>query len=401
MILFTWELGSGLGHLANLRPLVQQLSDAGQQVAVALRNLARARQLFPDPRVRLLQAPCKFGGRDLVDEPLTYAELLLNVGFAEPYELASLTDAWLSLFDYLRPQVIVCDHSPTALLAARATRARRAILGTGFFCPVDQTPLPNLRSWVNADRDVLRQNESRVLASTNSVLSGLGLPALDHVTQLYHEIDETFLLSFAELDHYPAQRPNPRYWGSWVLNGGMAPKWPIGDGPRIFAYLKPFPALGELLSALADTQLPTLIAVDGIDQHWRDKYATPHLHFCNASLNIELASRECEFAVTNGNPGTTTAFLLAGKPTLQIPLQLEQALFTQAVLRLDAGTAAGPTDGSAMRPRLSALLNQASYREGAERFAAKYRDFEPQQAITAIVNRIAELAAVKPDGDAH
>jgi hypothetical protein len=401
MILFTWELGGGLGHLANLRPLVQQLCDEGQQVAIALRSLARARQLFPDPRVRLLQAPCKFGGRDVFEEPLTYAELLLNVGFADPSELASLTDAWLSLFDYLRPQVIVCDHSPTALLAARATRSRRAILGTGFFCPVDQTPLPNLRSWVNADSDVLWQSESRVLASMNYVLSGLGLPVLDHVTQVFHEIDETFLLTFAELDHYPALRPNPRYSGSWILNDGMATEWPSGGGPRIFAYLKPFPALGELLSALADTQQPTLIVVDGIDHHWQDKYATPHLHFCNAHVNLELASRECEVAVMNGNPGTTTSFLLAGKPTLQIPLQLEQALFTQAILRLGAGTAAGPTDGAAMRPRLSALLNQTNYREAAQRFAAKYRDFDPRQAITAVANRIAELAAVKSDGSAH
>ncbi len=396
MILFTWELGSGLGHMANLCPLVERLIGEGQQVAVALRNLALGRKFFPDRRVRLLQAPCKVERRDAFEEPLTYAELLLNVGFGNASELASLTDAWLSLFDYLRPQLIVCDHSPTALLAARATTARRAILGTGFFCPVDQTPLPNLRSWVSVDPDVLCQNELRALTNMNDVLAGLGLPALDRATQMFHEVDETFLLTFAELDNYPGARQNPRYWGTWTLSAGVAPPWPSGAGSKIFAYLKPFPALGELLSALVDSQQPTLIVVDGIQHSWQDKYATPLVHFSEVPVNLELARRQCDVAVMNGNPGTATALLLAGKPTLQIPLQLEQALFTQAILRTGAATAAGPTDAAAMRPRLAALVSQDGYREAAQRFAAKYGDFDPQAAIAAVASRMAELAALPP-----
>ena len=41
-ILFTWELGGGLGHLANMAPLAEGLAQAGHQVYVALRDLTSA-----------------------------------------------------------------------------------------------------------------------------------------------------------------------------------------------------------------------------------------------------------------------------------------------------------------------------------------------------------------------
>lgn len=43
-ILFAWELGAGLGHLMQMRPLVHALLEQGHRVAAASKDLSLATQ---------------------------------------------------------------------------------------------------------------------------------------------------------------------------------------------------------------------------------------------------------------------------------------------------------------------------------------------------------------------
>src|SRR5437764_11706080 len=134
-ILLTWELGAGLRHLQRLRPLAAELSRRGHRVFAAVRELSRAHSTFRGVDVALLQAPVKL--RPPVSEfrpPLTFPHILHNVGFGDDTELAALASAWRNLIEAVRPDVVVCDHSPTALLALRGVPPRRALIGTGFCC---------------------------------------------------------------------------------------------------------------------------------------------------------------------------------------------------------------------------------------------------------------------------
>jgi hypothetical protein len=56
-ILFGWELGNGLGHIAPLGPLAHELAERGHTVFVAVRDLRLAAAVFNRDRVTLLQAP--------------------------------------------------------------------------------------------------------------------------------------------------------------------------------------------------------------------------------------------------------------------------------------------------------------------------------------------------------
>ena len=375
----TWELGAGLGHLQRLQPLAAELAARGHGVWLAVRDLSRARGVFGGMAVTLMQAPHKTRPPpDEIRPPLTFPQILHNVGFADRAELAALVARWREVYRLVRPDIVVFDHSLTALLAARLTRAKRVLIGTGFTCPPDQHPMANLRPWVAADAERLQRDEEHVLANANGVLSASGGPPLGRLGQLLSEVDETFLCTFPELDHSPGRpAPAPRYRGAWNRAAGRPPHWPAGSGPRLFAYLKPCKALPQLLRKLKDLRCPVLVACDGIDAAAVQAFTSPTMRFETVKVDLSLVGRECDLAITNGNHGTTSGLLLAGKPVLHVPLHLEQLLLARAVSRLGAGLIAPCDEGEALCRRLEELLRSRTAPRAAAAFAARHAAFDP------------------------
>ena len=142
-ILLTWELGGGLGHLVNLLPLAKGLFERGHRVVAALRDLSRAEDVFGGVEVTYLQAPVINRPVFQIIEPVrNFAQLLFNNGFSDPAELKIMSRAWLNLYEYVRPDLIVFDHSPTALLAARSCGAKRRLWAPAFFARATSFPYP-------------------------------------------------------------------------------------------------------------------------------------------------------------------------------------------------------------------------------------------------------------------
>ncbi len=390
-ILFAWELGAGLNHLVNQRPLAAGLIERGHKVVMALRDLSRARLIIPDKAAMIFQAPGKMQGGDPAAEPNTFAQILAHVAFGQLDELSALVEAWRNLYDVVRPDAIVFDHSPSALLAARGVPTRRVLLGTGFFCPTDQTPPYNLRPWDPPDPAKVAQDEAHVLDRINSVLADWRQPPIERVTQLYNSVDENFITSFRELDPYP-DRKDTTYRGALTDAGGEAVDWPSGGGPRIFAYLKPFPALPQLFEAFVKLDCRVLACVDGFGPQLREHFASPRIKLFDKPVDLVQVAAECDAAVLNGNHGTSVAMLLAGKPTLQIPIFLEQALTMQAIVRQGCGLGAAPTGVNPIGERLEMLLVETRFKNAAEQFAHRYAGWDMRAQVTAMLDRIEQLA---------
>ncbi len=385
-VLLTWELGGGLGHLVNLEPLARSLSRRGHEVYAALKDVSRADRVFDGADVSLLQAPVL--NRRLpnyVQRPHTFSHILHNNGFGDRATLGALAEAWKHLYRYVRPDLIVFDHSPTALLASRGTEAARALIGTGFFVPPPVYPLPNLRAEPPVDPAELRRCEDRILDNANALLSGWDQPPMQKMADLYGRIDRNFLATFEELDHYP-NRVDGRYVGAWPTGIGRSPQWPSGTGARIYAYLKPFPALPSLLQTLAELKTPTLVYVDGVDAELLRGRGAENIRFELHPLELGRVGRECDLAILNGNHGTTVAMLLAGKPTLQIPLHLEQALFAGAVERIGAGLRADNDDPEMIRRRVDEMLGSDRFTRAAESFAARHSAADLRLRLDAMLD---------------
>ena len=189
------------------------------------------------------------------------------------------------------------------------------------------------------DMAALAAQEQRVLDRANRLLARWGERPLRRLGQLYAEVDDTFLVTFPEIDHY-GERPGTRYRGP--INGpggGKAVDWPTGGtGRRVYAYLKRSPALPELLGALSERGHRTVVFADGIDGETRRRFESTTLRFEDERLDLGQVGRECDLAIhnDNANHGTLTELLLAGRPMLQVPITLEQQVLARTACRLGA-----------------------------------------------------------------
>ncbi|MHA7815350.1 MAG: glycosyltransferase [Pseudohaliea sp.] len=393
-VLFAWELGGGFGHLGRLRPVAATLLARGCRVSFALRRVGSTAFLPRGWPAWAAPVPDAGAVPGRLREPASFADILYNDGFTIDAERRGMVRAWRTLLDTLRPDLLVCDFAPGALLASQGTDVPRALLGTGFACPPDRVPLPDLRAWQDHYPERLRQTEAAVTAALNAELAALGEAPVSGVGELHTRVSANLLATFPELDHYPGRDDAPEtpdYRGTWSELGGATPPWPAGDGRRIFAYLKPFRGLSPLLDRLEASGAGVLVftraALD--PARWR----RGNLVLTDEPVDLEAALENCDLAVCHGGHGTVASALLAGVPLLVLPIHVEQYHTGQRVEALGAGRAAPLDDGAAQHEALDALLARGAGRAQARRFAERYRDFDGDAALAGVADTLERIAA--------
>ena len=393
-ILLTWELGEGLGHLVGLRPLVLELVRRGHQMFVASKDVSCVSLLLRHDQISLLQAPTKIRklGNELA-RAWTFAHILHDCGFNNESYLTSMVEAWRNLMRLVGPDVVLIEHSPSALVAARTLGLKRILVGTGFVCPPDIHPLPNLRFWEPSPPPRLAEPEQLVLKCLNRVLLHYGAPPTPYVARLFAEVDDTLLVTFRELDHYIERPGNPRYWGATTHVEGDRPTWECSGAKRVFAYFKPFAKIDVVLQAIADCGHETIVFASGVEDRLRRKYSSARLRFHQRPLDLRVVARECDVGVLNGTHGTTIAMLMAGKPTLHLPMYVEQRMISGLVKRLGAGGGVPMERPELLAPALARLLADHSAAAAARAFAARHADFDPAQAAVDMADRIETVLA--------
>jgi UDP:flavonoid glycosyltransferase YjiC (YdhE family) len=390
-IVMCWELGGDLGHVARMKPLAEALRQRGHSISFIVRDTLSAEKLLDPAHYHWYQAPYQSGRIPHPAIPtLNMAAVMHNCGFNNPHALSGRLQAWRNLYSLLAADLLVFDHSPTAMLAARGLHIPRIVLGTGFGIPPATQPLPPFES---DKAQGIAERESGVLGRANEALRAIGAPPLARVADLY-QAEASVFFTFKELDHY-SSRGDADYWGPTRQDGGVAPAWPVPTTPaapagrRVFAYLKPFNTLPSLLETFKTAGHPTLVYLNkGADTASAHYAGTSNLAFSDKPVDLKRAMADADLVVCHSGHGTISSALLAGKPLLLLPLNMEQRMLSLRVAESGAGLAAPALAPEGIREKFLRLLAEPAFTAAARGFAERYRGLK----VEDIPERFAGLA---------
>jgi UDP:flavonoid glycosyltransferase YjiC (YdhE family) len=420
-ILLTWELGSGLGHVANLASIAKALRQRGHQVVAALRDPAAFQSFFEPLGVATIAAPRPAipANRDPLSIA-TYADMLSSVGFHSTDVIGSTLDGWDRIYDDVQPDCVVYDHSPFALLAAMGCHFAKLQHSTGFCIPPDVAPLPPLRPWLLKSPNEASEREQRLLQTINAVLTERNRAPLVRLADLFYSTDENWLATYEELDHFGSRLAASSAWSSTAKSEhavatckaassaclldtcyqgitpppseGVRPAWPTARGPKVFAYLQPDATTLPLIGALGKLGFPTIARVAGLQPTREfDRYRAT-LRVMSDAVDVTKISQECDLAVLSGGHGTLSAILLAGKPVVIAPLQLEQLMLARCCEKEKLALASPTVHVRYFVDAVTKVATDQTYHRAARAFAERYRSLDCYDQLAALTDRIEQLS---------
>jgi UDP:flavonoid glycosyltransferase YjiC (YdhE family) len=393
-ILMAWELGANFGHLSHQLPIARALRRDGHEVLFAVRDTSIAAELLSPEKFPYVQAPRCLRPLRPAKPLMNYSELLLCEGYGIPAVLLGQLAAWTELLRMFRTTVVVADHSPTAILAARVASVAAVAIGSGFGIPPEGDPTPSFRPWMTVSEKRLAHSDAAVVSSVNKAMRRLGgTRDLEKVSDAF-EIDARLLMTFPELDHYGPRHGATQYVGP--VYGGLNARrveW-SSSGKRVVAYLRnPVPGLRQLLRALAACDAEVICAFPGITRAQAEKASVGNLRVIPHSIDLEHLLPQADLTVTTAGVATTSQSMLAGVPLLLVPSNADQQLLSMRAEQVGVALVAdGKRNEAAFAEQLRRLIAAETCLERTREFACAHVEFNPGAAAAsaaAVIERVA------------
>jgi UDP:flavonoid glycosyltransferase YjiC (YdhE family) len=391
-VLLAWEHGRHFGHRARLGELARQFEDAGAEVVCALpggeapieRQHARVgRRHVTSPMLRrsmpLTEVTSNSAGCDKAKHvhsntaarrysapsmaPQSFADVLVQLGLTDLSPLHRAVSDWAELFERQRIDHLVVDTAPTAQLAALLCRIPTVHITNGFDAPPPECPLFG----IGLRGPMLEARKHDQLAALNHAFTTVA----QHF-QARAEVTWRDLLAYPQrwLDVIPETDPyGPRddtvYLGPIGEAADATPfMWPerVAGQRRVFAYLRDATTARAAIAALQSIGAQALCVwpqapeADCIAAARTGITVTPH------PVRLSDALSTCDAVINYGSPGIVTHALLAGKPQLMIPIDVEKHLVSQRVQAQGLGVMVGwDAGGQVIREGLNRLLDSPDF----------------------------------------
>lgn len=371
-VLCLWELGGNLGHVNNLAAITKELIEHGFEVTVALRQLRYAPDAFGDLPVTLLQSPL-WQASPVIRAPTNMADILSGVGYAEKAGLAGLVSAWRGIYETVRPDIVIYDYAPTALLAGRDKSFKKIVTGIGFGELVPGMPAISLLPGDHAHDSSITGKEKSVIGVMNQVGSQYGFAPIRYIGDLY-EADKTVIAFARELDMYADHRTKVEYCLP-ASNKSNYPRvsWSSTRKCTVFVYVKAgIPVVEPILQGLVEAKLTVLVYLRGGGQQQIQRYRQLGVGVIETQVELNSAISGADYVVAHGG-NTVLQALLQGKPVLAVPTQLEQMNTAWLIERNQLGCSIRPefTAGQ-IKAKVLELINRAELKANAKNLANKY-----------------------------
>jgi Erythromycin biosynthesis protein CIII-like, C-terminal domain len=337
-ILIGYERGDNLGHYRRLAPVAEQLMAEGHEITFFLRNPYDCRNQITSKPLPFLQSPDLVPPNVAEREPKrmgSYSDIMVYCGFGKVETLFPATLAWRTIIDRVRPDLIVCDHSPVICFAAHG-RIPVIQVGSGFTLPPAQDEVfPGFR-----DTKKPTVPPEKIVAVMNEVQRRLGGPQVTRVTDPLRTAGR-LVCTLVGLDPYKDFRRD-RVIGP---TEGLQSPMPLPDKPAIFAYLGiEHRVTPKVLAALKASDIPAEAYVRGMTEATAKKFLRPGLTLYRTPQPIDQVLSRATLAIHHGGSGMSLACCSAGRPQIALPIHEETLLNSQALGRIGVGTSLSGKD---------------------------------------------------------
>ena len=375
-VLLAWEYGGHLGHVTRLSAVAGQLASQGAELAWAVPAPWHDRIRIDNPQATCLVAPQVVAMRPTNGLAVhSFADVLAGFGFADAPTLHVAVAKWLDLFARLRTTRIVLDYAPVAQLAAFVAGLPAAWITNGFDAPPPECPLfgITMRGPMLDRRN--NQRLAEIDGSISTVANMLGRrggarlrDTFNHPTRWYDCIPET--------DPY-GPRSDGICLGPIGSPHDLVPAtWPVGPAhtQKVLVYLRSRDQLALTLGALPPTMARVICVWPGAESGALESLRRDGVHLYGDPIDLNSLLAQCDAVVNYGSTGFVCRALLAGKPQLMWPTDVEKRVVSTRVARLGAGTLVGAnaTPGD-LRDGVVALLESEGLARAAARVASGRR----------------------------
>ena len=386
-ILLAWEHGHNLGHISRLLAIASLVEAQGSEPVFALPTaFMQAPQLSALPYARLASPLVQ---QSLAKPPSridSFADILMSFGFGDALALGQAVCAWAQLFEAVRPDSVMLDYAPTAQLAAQLLQVPAFQITNGFDAPPANCPIFGIA----VRGPYLDQLNARKLAQISAAFAKAGQtatgktgPSLEayfaHPTKVYDCIPET--------DPYGPRGQGTRDQGLYVgplsnVGEAQAASWPgkaeppsfsasTGRSRSLFAYLRSAPEPDKWLSAMCRVDANTLCVWPDIPQELIDRHCNPRVNITRQPVDMGQALARADAVLNYGSTTTVCQSLLAGKPQLMVPTDMEKVMVSRKVVLHGAGVMWQRGKETPMEA-VQQLLNDHTLAQAARAIATKY-----------------------------
>lgn len=393
-ILFCWELGEDLGHLGKIFALAQKFSQESIQFYIASKDLFATSKIDWPSNVKFIQSPIWLRSNPQPFNAVSFAEILFYKGYDSYQHLKQLTDSWFTIFELVSPDIILFDHSPSALLAASGLNIPKIIVSNPYLTPAPGTSTINLIPSAYFDEAKAAEIHQCVIKVINSIRQDYEAAPITAIGDLFIA-DATFLSGFSETDYFKERRQNAIYCGSALATsiGTQEPRWKPGLSQKSLAYLKHRdPRSSAILRILASIQARTLCFYSEGKAEDIKEFAESSLVVSNIPFHLSKAYSEAKVIICHGGQGIVNEALNRGIPLILAPTQAEQHFIATKVASWGNGIVINKNDSTTeIEKKISHLFSDPQFYEKARYLAEKNFKINADVIQKEIFNKIKEF----------
>ncbi len=365
-MLLAWELGEGLGHLPPLKAIALALKPLGVKPVFALRETQHAGPALREVGADMYVAPHWAKPAKPPFKTGSFADILGANGYSTGEHAAGMIGAWDRLIDVVKPDAIVCDHAPSAMLSAFG-RIPVAFVGNGFAVPpADDAQFPPYTPGVGSP-----EGQDVVLEAISFALRRLGRAAPATLTAPFKG-DFRGVYSFPLIDSYRSVR-RERVLGPIEP---QPPLVPLPEKPRLFVYSAlDFARIDALFQCLLDIGPEASVYLRG--------NLGPRAAILR-SRGVEVFDKPQPFSeimprasvvFSHAGSGFTNAALASGRPHITFPRHFEAKASAMGLEQAGCGIRLETLDVANFRAAYRRANMDTAMRAAAQRVGQDAQDF--------------------------